>query len=141
VHVVVHVLSGAVPLFDTTHHYQYGFVFDADGDPSNNYEADASYPDDFFAGTDRWYEAAYTPSAGWSLKATDATTFAPVQTSARIALVNDTVTLLVPASEMTAESPRYRVTAFEHKGDYGIAEPHDWKGDVEPPVAEGLSSF
>ena len=66
------IVVGDVPLADGTNLYQYGFVFDQDGDTGNNYTASTAYPNDFFDATDRWYVANYSPSGGWSLTATDA---------------------------------------------------------------------
>ncbi|MBX3233134.1 MAG: hypothetical protein KIT84_20290 [Labilithrix sp.] len=132
-----------IPLTDATNHFQYGFVFDADGNPSNNYVPAAAYPNDFFKGTDRWYAAEYSPAAGWSLKVTDASggSTSSATSMARVILRDDTILLVVPASEFSVPAPSYRTTLFRHTGDYGANAPHDWDGAVDPPVASGLHPF
>ena len=52
-----------IPL-NSTRLITYGFVFDSDGDPSNNYVPHPSFPDDYFKDTDRWYTLEYVPLAG-----------------------------------------------------------------------------
>lgn len=135
-------LEGDIPLSDPTNYYQYAFVFDQDGDPDNNYGAPADYPNDFFDGTDRWYEARYAPGSGWSLVVTDATdgNLTTVASDARLIIKDHVLTLVVPAGEFAVADPAYRVTAFRHTGDYGINPPHDWDGSIWPAVADGLQS-
>jgi len=133
--------TGTIPLADPAQTYQYGFVFDADGVAANNYVPSASFPNDFFKGTDRWYEVRYTPATGWSLVVTDARNgaFLTVSSAATAVISDNTITLVVPASEFQVQRPTYRVTAFCHLGDFGIPAPHDWSGDLSPSVAEGLA--
>lgn len=138
---VAMIAQTAIPLADPTHHHQYAFVFDADGDPDNNYEASPDFPDDFFQGTDLWYQAMYSPAAGWSLQAVSARggEIAAVPSAARIVIDGDTMVALVPASELgDQECPEHRMTAFTHLGDWGMEDPHVWMGDAEPPVDLGL---
>lgn len=140
-----HILGAAVgapiPLADPANRYQYAFVFDEDGDVTNNYQPAPAYPSDFFKDTDRWYEALYVPGTGWTLKASNAKngSITPFPTNARIIIRDNAIVLVVPKSELAVPHPAYRITTFRHKGDYGINEPHDWDGDVEPPVAQGLT--
>lgn len=143
VHFVANVLMAPLPLADASNHYQYGFVFDADGDSTNNYQAPPEYPYDFFDGTDRWYVASYDPTNGWTMAVSTAidgvVTAAP--SSARIIIRGQTIALVVPTSEFAVSEPQYRVTAFRHTGNWGLVPPYDWNGDVEPMVADGLSPF
>lgn len=140
-HIVGAALGGALPLADPANRYQYAFVFDEDGNPANNYQPQPAYPSDFFKGTDRWYEANYVPGTGWSLKASNAKngSVTSFPTAARIIVSGNAIVLVVPKAEFAAPTPPYRITAFRHKGDFGIPQPHDWDGDVEPPVASGLT--
>jgi hypothetical protein len=134
--------AGKIPVADPTNYYQFAAVFDADGDPANNYVPLAAYPKDFFKGTDRWYEALYTPGMGWKLKVSNAhgMTITPVTDSfARIAIVDNVVYFFIPRAELPAQMPGYRVTAFRHKGDYGLKAPYDWDANVTPPVDEPLA--
>jgi hypothetical protein len=138
--IIVNVLEGDVPRNDPGRIYQYGFVFDADDDESNNYVPSPPFTNDFFRDTDWWCEARYDASSGWTLAATDARdgNFLNVQTNARLIIDGNTMTLVVPASELSADLPTYRVTAFSHSGDFGQNPPHDWEGDVEAPVDQPL---
>ncbi|MGD8860451.1 MAG: hypothetical protein PVI30_10610 [Myxococcales bacterium] len=142
-YLIYSVLKGTVPLSDPTSFYTYAFVFDGDGDPQNDFEPLPDYPFDFFQATDRWYEAKYDPTAGWSLKVSEVVDNDPADasTAARIILRDNVVALIVPASEFLTPRPRYRVTAFRHAGDFGLNPPFDWNGDVEPPVDVGLATF
>ncbi len=139
----LNVTLGKVPHEEAGAWYQYGFVFDADGEATNNYQPAPAYPYDFFKDTDRWYVAGYDPSTGWSLQVTDASGPAPqvVESAARMVIAGDTIALVVPASEFPVPKPDFRVTAFRHEGDWGMNPPYVWSGDVEPPVASGLESF
>lgn len=136
------ILADDVPLADDTHSHQYAFVFDADGDPANDYVPDASYPFDFFAGTDYWLEALYDPASGWTARASAVLADGQVVTAfswARIVIAGNTVAALVPRTELGNQScPEHRMTAFTHLGDYGLQPPHVWMGDTEPTVDDGL---
>ncbi|GMV41986.1 MAG: hypothetical protein AMXMBFR64_37020 [Myxococcales bacterium] len=134
-------LAGPIPTASPTAHYQYGFAIDADGVETNNYKASAQYPKDFFDGTDLWYQVTGSPGAGLSLQVTDARSggFRDVASRARVFVMGDALVLLAPATEIAVGSPGYRVTAFRHAGDYGIAPPHEWSGDVVPPVGAPLA--
>jgi len=143
------VLEDDLVLDDTSHAYQYGFVFDADGDPSNNYMPSSSYPDDFFQETDRWYQALYEPATqSWFLEVVDwngSVTVADSTSAARIVLAGNTMFAVVPADEIGGAAdvncPPYRMTAFAHTGDYGFNPPNYWAGDVEPLVTVGLDTI
>ena len=136
--VFFNVMHDTVPPADPTDYFQYGFVFDRDGDTENNYEPHPSYPYDFFQDTDYWIVASYSPGGGWTLVATDATDSAPVtvDSDARMIVNGTTLILLVPREEFLAEHIGYRMTAYRHPGDWGTGG--DWDGDVQPPVADGL---
>lgn len=138
--VVQNVVEAAVPRNDPGKIYQYGFVFDADDDESNNYVPSPPFTNDFFRGTDRWYEAVYDELGFWTLTATDARdgNLVSVQSDARLIMKGNTLTLVVPASEFSADPPSYRVTSFCHTGDFGQNPPNVWGGDVEPPVDQPL---
>jgi hypothetical protein len=135
------VLDATVPLDQDTYFYQYGFVFDADGDGGNNYVPLPEYPKDFFVDTDRWYVATYDPAAGWTMDVTNARDGAlePVASAARIVLTGNAIILVVPSSEFEVTTPAYRLTAFRHVGDWGASG--EWSADVVPTVDEGLHPF
>lgn len=136
-------VASPIPTADTTNHFQYGFVFDADGSAANNYQPSAQYANDFFKGTDRWYAAEYSPATGWKLNVSDASGGGPVSvaSNARLIISGNTLLLLLPRSEVGVAAPSFRLTAFRHKGDYGINPPHDWDGSVWPAVADALAPF
>ena len=133
--------DGDIPLASTDRHYQYGFVFDADNFADNNYVPTAPFLNDFFRDTDRWYELRYTPTEGWSLVVTNARDGQQQQVSsaARAIISGSGILLVVPFREFNAFSPTYRVSAFCHGGDQGLAPPHDWSGGPEPDVDQPLA--
>ncbi len=137
------VMGGAVPLADATNRYVYAFVFDSDGVSANNYRAPPNYPSDFYDDTDRWYEASWTPGGSWVLTAKTARggTIMQVPTAARMVLSGDTLFFIAPRGEFDVATPKWRFTAFRHKGDHGLNPPYDWNGDVEPPVGRPLFEF
>jgi hypothetical protein len=136
--VVIAAFDGEVPLEDPTNMYQYGIVFDRDGDPTNNYQASPAFQGDFFDGTDLWYELAYDPVQGWMLIATDVIAgFAQKSSGARAIISGNSITLIIPEAELSSDTLLYRVTAFRHTGDFGFGS-GDWDGDVDPPVGEPL---
>lgn len=134
------VMGGDVPLADPANRYIYSFVFDADNVSANNYRAPPRYPKDFYDDTDRWYEASWVPGGAWVLTAKTARggTVTQVPTAARLVLSRDTIFFIAPRSEFDVPKPKWRFTAFRHKGDYGLNPPYDWNGDVEPPVGMPL---
>ncbi|TFH26833.1 MAG: hypothetical protein E4H00_10125 [Myxococcales bacterium] len=138
--IIVNALEGDVPRNDLGSIYQYGFVFDADNDESNNYVPSPPFTKDFFLDTDLWFEALYDEVNGWTLSATDARggDFVSIPTNARLIIEANTMTLVVPATELSADAATFRVTSFCHSGDFGQNPPYDWTGDVEAPVDQPL---
>lgn len=133
--------DGPIPLDDPDYHHQYGFVFDSDGDSTNNYQASPAYPNDFFKDTDRWYVLEYAPDLGWrfDVKTAFDGQIVDVDSPARVTLSGSMLILVLPASEMIDCAP-YRMTAFTHKGDYGLEPPHEWSADTEPTVDKPLET-
>lgn len=131
-----------IPLADPVNYYQYGFVFDADAVTTNNYQPGTQYPNDFFKDTDRWYTADYTPvTQTWSLKVVDASggmIRTVTDSNARLIMKDNSLTLVVPASEFTTMKPSFRLTAFRHAGDYGVNSPYNYDGSLWPSVGDGL---
>jgi hypothetical protein len=117
------------------HHYQYGFVFDQDGDTSNNYQAAEPYPADFFDDTDLWIQLLGVPGQPWTLEVVDARDgkLVSLQTQAAVVIDGDMLLAILP-SDLVAGATDMRFTAFRHEGDYGAAMP--WSGDVMPPIDE-----
>jgi hypothetical protein len=139
--VVAAITEDEIPLMDAEWLKELSFVFDADGDPNNNYVAAPAYPNDFFQDTDRWYVARWD-GASWVLAVSTAidSNIQAAASDARVVIAGNTVMALIPASEFATACPDWRVTTFAHKGDYGINPPHDWSGAIEPPVDMGLNA-
>ena len=135
-------------LDDPNNAYQYGFVFDADGNTSNNYTPSPSFPEDFFQDTDRWYQVVFDNVGGrWSLDVVDwagSSTIPDTTSAARVVLAGNAMIAIIPADEIGGEAdvncPPYRLTAFVHNGDFALDPPHFWGGDVEPVVGNGLDT-
>jgi hypothetical protein len=117
------------------HYYQYGFVFDQDGDPSNNYQAADPYPYDFFDDTDLWIQLMGVPGQPWTLEVIDARDggLVSLQTDAAVVIDGDMLLAILPL-DLVGQASDMRVTAFRHEGDYGVSMP--WSGDVMPPIDE-----
>ncbi len=137
--VVAATLDGPVPLGHDTHLYSYGFAFDSD--PAAGLVPAPEFPNDFFAGAERFYSADYDPATGWSLRtgAADASGTHDVASSARVLIRNDALVLLVPAAELSGPNPAFRVSTFRHEGDLGVGANNVWSGDVQPAVDEGFA--
>ena len=107
------------------------------------YTPPATMPNDFFRGTDLWYEALYDPAQGWSMQVRSAGTGAPmsVPSKARLIIEKNVITAVIPAAEIAVPEPSYRVTAFRHAGRRGTRAPYDWSGDIEPPLDEPPATF
>lgn len=138
--VIGHVLKGDVPLRDDTNVYQYGFVFDSDGDPENDLVANPPFIGDFFQGTDFWHVLDYTPGVSWTLSVYELRNQVaqPIDGVARAIVDGNTITALVPKNALSAEIPGYRVTVHCHQGDFGETLPTT--ADTEPPIEEPLAS-
>jgi hypothetical protein len=134
------VLGGDIPLDDPALYMQLAFVFDADADTTNNYEASPQYPNDFFQDTDLWYEVLIDPLSGPTFSVKDArdSNIQVVPSDARVIIDGPLVMALIPADEMGAACPGYRSTSFVHQGDYAQQPPHFWNGDTEPTIDEPL---
>lgn len=132
--------DGPIPQESPTRYYQYGIVFDADGDTSNNYEPPSSWPADFYDGTDRWLQVSGDPSYGWTFDVLDARNGAvyPMPSAARAMILGNGLLVLVPRSELGA-APQYRVTSFHHEGDWGQSGP--WSADLSSAVGEPLRAL
>jgi hypothetical protein len=137
-------VQAAIPLAEPTQRFTYAFVADGDANPANNWVPAPAFPDDFFAGTDRWYELDYTPATGWALRCRavgPGNTLTTVASAARAILAGDTLLLLVPRGEFALATPPFRASTFAHLGDFGQNPPFTWSGDPTPPVAEGLRAW
>ncbi|MBK8237806.1 MAG: caspase family protein [Deltaproteobacteria bacterium] len=131
-------VAAPIDVDDLEFDHQYGFVFDTDGDASNDYVPGPQYPADFFAGTDLWLYTVHVAGDGWTTWAASAAAgFATVPSSERIVIAGDVVALVVDEDEIHGDAGSWRMTAFRHLGDYGAAMP--WSGDVVPPVGDPLS--
>jgi len=129
-----------IPQADPDHIRQLAFVFDADGVESNNYVPPTDFENDFFAGTDRWYQLRYEPDEGWSVDVRDwrldeAASSRP--SHARFVILGHAFALFVPREELDGDTPTFRTTTFRHDGDYGLSG-RPWSGDLYPNLEEEL---
>jgi hypothetical protein len=125
--------AGDVPHADAEYLYQIGFVFDSDGNVSNNYQPSSSWPADFFKGTDLWYVAQYAPGSGWTMSVSEAGGSTLVASGARIIINGNAVVLALPASEISPSQASFRITAFRHDGSYGLSGGF-WNADLSTAV-------
>lgn len=135
--VFFNVLYKDIPLADQANSYQYGFVFDRDGNTNNNYQPHPDYPNDFFKDTDFWVVATYDPVNGWNLSVSDATNgvITTATSEAKMIILGNTIIVFIPRSEFFSQNIGYRLTSFCHPGDWGFGGV--WSGDLQPSVADG----
>ena len=134
------VLHGMVPGF-TEKWYQYAVVFDQDGDESNNFQAREPYTRDGMDNADRLYDVVHDPVHGWVARSGF---YDPVTdqvyahtTQARVIAHGNTIIVLIPKDEFTADLPKFRVTTFCHEGDFGL-EGGPFSGDHQSRVGDPL---
>lgn len=137
-------VSDDIPLASTTEFFQYAFVCDSDANPANNFVPAPAFPDDFFGGTDRWYELNYSPTNGWALTCKQVSTsnsISIVPSGARAIIQGDSIVMVVPRNEFSVPNPPFRCSTFAHLGDFGQNPPFTWSGDPTPTVEEGLHTW
>jgi hypothetical protein len=121
-------LAGAPPADAGATDHTYALVLDANGDPADDFAFVAPFEWDFYQGTDRWYELK-RDGGDWALSVqrwrNDRAVLAP--SAARAVLSGETITWLVPGSELMTPDPGWRATAFRHDGTF---EPQASAGDV-----------
>lgn len=135
------VLSSFVPEADPVNSYQFGFVFDSDGNSGNNWVPLPQFANDYFQDTDLWFAVEYSPFSGWRLNVTSAGKQSPASSAARAIIKDNTITLVVPRSEFASSTPTFRLTSFRHSGDYGQNPPYDWSADYHPRLNEALAKI
>ena len=137
--VFFNVLHEDIPTSDPENDYQYGFVFDRDGNTSNNYHnSSTNYANDFFDNTDFWVVANYYRGYGWQLTISDAVNgnVTAISSNAKMIIEGNTIMVFIPRSEFLSQNIGYRMTCFSHQGDWGLGGV--WSGDVQPSVTDGL---
>ncbi|MDG2112649.1 MAG: hypothetical protein P8N02_08570, partial [Actinomycetota bacterium] len=139
--VVMAEFGGMVPLGPTERSYQYGFVFDRNGDSSDNYRAGSSFPYDTWDDTDFWVVISGGPS-GLGFQRHCSRLLRPSRHRGRVVLSGWTITLFMPQEELgggpTDPAVPHRTTSFWHTGDFGINPPHEFSIDALPRVHEPL---
>jgi len=133
---IVAQFAGEIPFDDDVYWFQYGVVFDADGDTTNNYVPSEAYPNDFWAGTDLWYQLRDTPNVEWEVLVHDHQLRSGIPSNARFVIAGSELGLFVPVSELQLPDSTFRVTSFSHTGDWGATGV--WSGDYYPQVGEPL---
>jgi hypothetical protein len=112
--------------------YIYSLVFDSNGLADDNWHANPPFDWDYFAGTDRWYQATYDHvSKTWVLFVTqvsaDGTTQQVLPSAVRAVIIDDWFVWFVPESELPSYPSPLRATAFAHDGAF---TPETRGGDV-----------
>ena len=128
--VLAMVLNGDVPMEDPDHFYTYAAVFDADGDPANNFQYVDPYNWDYFQNTDLWYQLEWDPTVGeWQLYVSSFVDQIPqdVASNARVVIDGNVIVFFIPVGEFAVPRPAFRLTAFGHDGTFA---PEASGGDV-----------
>ncbi len=144
-HYVMHmVLNGALGFNDPPTQnqslYQYGFVFDGDNAPANNFRPGSAFPNDYFQGTDTWYKITRDRGQDFVfsvLKVSSGNTPQVLPTNARMIMTSRSLILLIPSADIPSANPGVRLTAFRHFGDFGL-NGGQWAGDVQRPITQSL---
>jgi hypothetical protein len=121
VYMLYMVLDADIPLADPENYYIYSAVFDADGDPANNFQAQPPYNWDYFQGTDRWYQLAWAPDmSSWYLDVTDLPSqqWYTAPSNARAVIFGNLIVFFIPADEFSVENPPFRMSTFIHDSTY-----------------------
>lgn len=139
---VVRVLhAGPVPEASTDRSYQYGFVFETDGDPANDYVGIPAFPADFFIGSDLWVEYVLFAPSPWEVRVSEIDTSGNPQSvpasSARVSRLGPELVLTMELDELGGQRDglSYRASAFCHDGTFLAG---NWNGDSTSDAADGL---
>lgn len=116
-------VSEAIPVASDERAYRYSAVFDTDGDPANDWVYVDPFEWDYFQGADRWYQAVYDPTFGWTIEVTQLTADGSFPTeaapSAVRAVIDDAwIVWFIPVDELGGSAAPYRVSAFAHDGAF-----------------------
>jgi hypothetical protein len=106
--VAIQRLAGPVPHEPSEDLVIYSLVVQGNSDPADDFEPLSAFPDDYYQGTDRWYELVWTAARGWIMTVDRGET----SSVARATIWDDAVVFFVPLSEMSVEAPPFRLTAF-----------------------------
>jgi hypothetical protein len=122
--------NGTIPLDDPDQYLVFAVVLDGDGDPANNFQFIPPYDWDYYQGTDQWYELGWNPQMGeWflTMRLVRGSMSVELHTDTRAVIAGDSVVFFIPAGEVEAEMPAFRITSFGHDGTYA---PDASAGDV-----------
>ncbi len=111
-------------------------------EPTNNFVPQPHLVNDVANGTDRLFELM-SAGAQWDLVISKLDGGQPQAAlrAARIVAMDNLIALVVSADAFESPEPAFRLNVFSHQGDFGMDPPHNWAGDVEPPVSKGLFPF
>ncbi|MFQ5556446.1 MAG: hypothetical protein ACE5GB_02910 [Acidimicrobiales bacterium] len=127
----------SAPVASEPWQYTYAAVLDRDGDPANNFVAQAMFDWDYFQNTDTWYVIDRIEGA-WSGGLYHGDFGSPQPSAFRAVISDNTVLWFIPTSELPSPSG-VRTTAFRHDGSFA---PEVSGGDViGPDPTIGLSSI
>lgn len=135
---VVALLDGDID-FNSDKLYQFGFVFDRDGNPINNFAAGGDFPFDTWDQSDIRYGLTID-EAGPQLAVTEGPNFSPVDSGAKIHIDGNVILGFLPRDEVgggpTDPLVPMRVTTFWHFGDFGMGPDEAFNIDLFPVVPE-----
>ena len=127
------IVAEPIPLESPDRSLIYSAVFDSDGDPANDWVFNDPFDWDYFQGADRWYQLAYSHTAGtWTLTVTQldaggAITGSIEPSTVRAVIEGDTIVFFISETEFAVDRPGYRLTTFGHDGAFSQ---DDRGGDV-----------
>lgn len=135
-------LAAPAPTGDAGHSFIYSAVFDADGDPANDWVFNPPFDFDLFQGTDRWYELRWDHQLGtWSVHVSQVSAgnvITSTTSAVRVAISGSHIFFFVPESEVGAAA--YRLTAFGHDGFFSESDRGADVSGVDPTVAPVVPS-
>ncbi len=126
-HVIYSVFDGPIPISDPNYSYTYAAVFDADGDPNNNFQYMDPYNWDYWQNSDQWYILDwYHQDQIWTVSVLGEN-WAPVMSDARAVVYENSIFWLIPSGDFSVDNPGFRVSSFMTSAAY---DPEDVGGDV-----------
>ncbi len=117
-HVVYSVFDSPIITNDPDHSLTFAAVFDADGNPENNFSFMEPYNWDYWQNTDQWYILDWMNiDQSWNVNVMGPN-WEPIESNARAVVYDNAVFWIIQADEFAVMDPGVRVTSFATTGGW-----------------------